>query len=94
MEKKVQLEGIVHRFSKSSREDLDDQVVVKSIIEVAIDNETFSLEIVDGIHTYVDSRKVSIQIYLDKNHRMRLKGVLDREKMVIRDPSDIWVKIK
>ncbi len=58
----------------------------KSEIHVKIDDENYRLKFSGG--------DLKITYYLDTGHEIKLKGILDEENKEIKDPSDIWVRIK
>ena len=76
---KIQLEGII-------QDAIHWVTKRRSEIKITIDNEIYLFELKGGIDNFRN--------YLDTNQTIRLKGILDKENMEIKDPSDIWVKIK
>jgi len=76
---KIQLEGIIQHAIHTVTQR-------KSEIKITINNELYSFKLTGGIDRFRN--------YLDTNQTIRLKGILDKESMEIKDPLDIWVKIK
>ena len=77
--KRIKIEGIIQNASYDSRFNVE--------IQLKIQEEIYK------IHIPNVGSVSKLQVNLDNNQKLRLKGILDEEQKVIKDPKDIWVNI-